>query len=96
MTTQLLHEKKGKKIDTDSKNESVVVSFDNYTVRKTQILETIMEKNLAKDELVEKLLAAQIRNVEEKAFMRAMKFYNQPHDHITDPTMREITIAKKT
>ena len=55
-----------------------------------------MEKNLAKDELVEKLLAAQIRNVEEKAFMRAMKFYNQPHDHITDPTMREITIAKKT
>ena len=88
--------RKGKKTDSESSTkESVVASFDSYTARKTQLLETVVEKKLAKDELAEKLLAAQIRSVEEKALFRAMKFYNQPHDHIIDSNMREFTLAKK-
>lgn len=54
-----------------------------------------MEKKLAKDELAEKLMAAQLRSVEENALFRALKFYNQTHDHITDPSIREFTLAKK-
>ena len=39
-------------------------------------------------------MAAQLQGVQEKAFLRAMKFFNDPHDVIVDPDMREIVIKK--
>ena len=54
-----------------------------------------MEKKRAKDELAKKFMAAQLANAEEKAMIRAMKFYNEPHDHITNPVMREIAVKKR-
>lgn len=97
MTTQLLHAKKrGKKIDTESSTKnSVAATFEIYAAKKSQIMEEALEKKRAKDELTEKLMAAQLRGVEEKVFLRAMKFYNDPHDNIFDPAMREITLATK-
>ena len=58
-------------------------------------MEESVEKKRAKDELAEKLMSAQLKGVEEKVFLRAMKFFNDPYDQIADPGMREIAIAKK-
>jgi hypothetical protein len=88
--------KRGKKIATESSTKnSVAATFENYAAKKSQIMEESLEKKRAKDELAEKLMAAQLRGVEEKAFLRALKFYNDPHDHIVDPVMQEIALAKK-
>ena len=58
-------------------------------------MDEAVEKKRAKDELAEKLIATQIKCFEEKTFLRAMKFFNTPHDQIADPVMREIAIATK-
>jgi hypothetical protein len=89
--------RKGKKtISEASTKNSVVENFESYTEKKAQMLEEAMKKKRAKDELSKNLLATQLANAEEKAMIRAMKFYNEPHNHITNPVMRDITIAKKT
>lgn len=58
-------------------------------------MDEAVEKKHAKDELAEKLMSAQLKVVEEKVFLRAMKFFNNPYDQIADPAMREIAIATK-
>lgn len=87
--------RKGKKTDSEaSTKNSVVENFESYTAKKAQMLEEAMEKKRAMDELAEKLMAAQLANAKEKAMIRAMKFYNEPHEHITNPVMREIALKK--
>lgn len=88
--------KQGKKSVTESStSNSVAATFEIYAAKKSQLLEESLEKKRAKDELAEKLMAAQLQGVKEKAFLRALKFFNEPHDHIADPDMREIALTKK-
>jgi hypothetical protein len=86
--------KKGKKAENESTKKSIE-SLADYAAKKSQIMDENVEKKRAKEELTEKLMAAQLEGVQEKNFFRAMKFFNDPHDTILDPTMRDIMIAKK-
>ena len=61
----------------------------------TAKLDEAREEKRANDQLTAKLVVTQLANAEEKAFVRAMKFYNEPHEHITNPVMRDFAIAKK-
>ena len=88
--------KKGKKTVNESTSmNSVATTLESYAAKKSQLMDEAVEKKRAKDELAEKLIAAQIKCFEEKTFLRAMKFFNTPHDQIADPAMREIAIATK-
>lgn len=88
--------KRGKKsVTKSSTSNSVAATFEIYAAKKSQLMEESLEKKCAKDELIEKLMAAQLQGVQEKAFLLALKFYNDPHNHIADPVMREIALTKK-
>ena len=94
--TNPTRKRRGKKsVSESSTSNSVAATFEIYASKKSQLLEESLEKKRAKDELAEKLMAAQLQGVQEKAFLRALKFYNDPHDHIADPVMREIALTKK-
>ena len=58
-------------------------------------MEDALKTKREKDEVAKKLMATQLANAEEKAYLRALRFYNEPHEHITNPVMREITLGKK-
>ena len=88
--------RRGKKsVSESSISNSVAATFEIYASKKSQLFEESLEKKRAKDELAEKLMAAQLQGVKEKAFIRALKFFNEPHDNIDDPDMREIAIKKR-
>jgi hypothetical protein len=54
-----------------------------------------MEKKRVNDALAEQLMSAQLDSVKEKQMFRALKFFNDPHEHITNQAMRDFTIRKK-
>ena len=88
--------RRGKKsVSESSTSNSVAATLEIYASKKSQLLEESLEKKRAKDELAEKLMAEQVQGVQEKAFIRAFKFFKEPHDNIEDPDMREIAIKKK-
>ena len=88
--------RRGKKsVSESSTSNSVAATFEIYASKKSQLFEESLEKKCAKDELAEKLMAAQVQGAQEKAFIRAFKFFNEPHNNIEDPDMREIAIQKK-
>ena len=53
------------------------------------------KKKRANDALAEKLMAAQLESVKEKQMFRALKFFNEPHDNITNQAMLDFTLGKK-
>ena len=94
--TTPIRKRKGKKIASEaSTKNSVVEQFEAYTSKKSQMLEEEMKKKRANDALAEKLMAAQLDSVKEKQLFRALKFFNEPHDHITNQAMRDFTLNKK-
>ena len=94
--TTPVSKRKGKKTASESSTKNSVAEFiENYTAKKALALDEAMEEKRAKDALSKQLLTTQLENANEKAVMRAYKFYNEPHEHITNPAMREFAIAKK-
>lgn len=94
--TTPVSKRKGKKTASESSTKNSVAEFiENYTSKKSLALDEAMEEKREKDALSKKVLAVQLENATEKAMIRAYKFYNEPHEHITNPAMREFAIAKK-
>ena len=97
MTTQLplVKKKRKKTVSEASTRNSVAENFESYTSKKAQMMEDALQNKREKDEVTKKLMATQLTNAEEKAYLRALRFFNEPHDHITNPVMREIILGKK-
>ena len=94
--TTPVSKRKGKKTSSESSTKNSVAEFiENYTSKKALYLEEAVEEKRAKDALSKQLMSAQLENANEKLMIRAYKFYNEPHEHITNPAMLEFTIAKK-
>ena len=88
--------RKGKKaVSEASTKNSVVQQFENYISDKVKVHEKSMEEKREERALTKQLMAAQLASVQEKDMYRAFKFFNEPHDKITNPAMREFTLKKK-
>ena len=71
--------RRGKKsVSESSTSNSVDATFEIYVLKKSQLLAESLEKKRAKDELAEKLMAAQLRGVEEKGFFTSDEVLQQP------------------
>ena len=89
-------QRKGKKIASEaSSKNSVADMVQEYTTKKT----TLLEENARKQQqLLDKHLQERDQRLEilkDKAMYRDHKFYNSPHDHITDPRMLKWTLDRK-
>ena len=94
--TTPVSKRKGKKPVSESSSKNSVAEFiESYTSKKALALDPAMEEKREKDALSKKLITQQLENANEKAMIRAYKFYNESHEYITNPAMREFAIAKK-
>jgi hypothetical protein len=94
-TTPVSKRKRKKTASEASTKNSAAEFIGNYTSKKALALDEAMAEKCAKDQLSQQLLKTQIENAKEKAMIRALKFYNEPHEHITNQVMRDFIIAKK-
>ena len=94
--TTPVSKRKGKKTASEASTKNSAAEFiGQYTSKKALALDEAMADKRAKDQLSHQLLQTQIENAKEKAMIRALKFYNEPHEHITNQVMRDFIIAKK-
>ena len=94
--TTPVSKRKGKKTASEASTKNSAAEFiGQYTSKKALALDEAMAEKRAKDQLSKQLMTTQLENANEKAMIRAMKFYNEPHEHITNTVMREFAIAKK-
>jgi hypothetical protein len=90
--TTPVSKRKGKMTASEASTKNSAAEFiGNYTAKKALALDEAMVEKRAKDQLSKQLLTTQI----EKAMIQALKFYNEPHEHITNTVMRECIVAKK-
>jgi len=82
---------KKKKPTISSSISSVADDISSYTISKTKWLEEKREK----EKLASTLLATQIEGAKLKNIQREMKFFMDPHDHITDPAMLQFVLNQK-
>jgi hypothetical protein len=83
--------KSKKKQGASSSISSVAEDISSYAQRKQRYLDEKKEK----DQLAADLLAAQLDGAKFKNRQREMKFFYEPHDHITDPDYLEAVLADK-